>query len=1596
MDRLRGQFSRASGAQKHESVDEAVVPPRLSNPHPSMMHVNEENEDVYGLRELWPGELKGYETSIDIIAIHGLNGHIEKTWTENDSFWLRDFLPTALLEQARIFSYGYNSQIAFSGTASRVDDYARSLLERIRAKRRAFHGDERPIIFICHSLGGIVLKKALIIAHEKSDRYSSISRDTFGVMFMGTPHRGSDIAFWGKLFGTMADILTAGSIRTQLLKDLQPKSSCLGDICLQFVERSQTLRIFTIYERLKIRGVPSLVVDKDSAMLLLPNETAVPIEADHRSMCRFSSEKSEKFQLVLDCLRELVEDALEQKQPHFTSTRSSFVDSLNIIDPDILLRQITRPSPGTCAWITTNELFTDWRDVSTNKILWISGIPGVGKTTLMRYVIEIQRRWLQKRTSSKANQSLVAFFFCSSDDPLRKSYASFLRSILYQILSQRNELFRYLDDSTLEQYIAIAGEEQDNPSEIGIEILRSTLLTILQRSKEVNFWIFVDATDELAADSRDALFKLATDILEQDVIHKIKLVFSDRVVPFSRRFRSRCNEIEMHGSGETGKDVHRFISTKIEDLCTDGIIPWQHQTEIEETFMELSEGNFLQASLAWKNFYSGVSYWSPRVIKTRLENIRKISKEATAYYCSLLERIPEDSQKVARQGFTWVLGSRKPLNVSELQHAVAIGAGQNSWADLVESLGFNFEVQFDQAFGYLLKVEPDHSVRFTHTTIKELLTSPPQNLSPSNSNTLAKFAIRECDIDAELAKACIIILSFRDFGRLRNIAQQVLTEEVKEALGIALNGVKNLKNVDFSKYDDGNDSQGNSDGDGRSSELRQRSRQGHLQIDHHSLFSYCVAHWNYHCSQGGSSSEVVVSLTRFASLRQSYFSHLVAMLLGKAKVYRGAVWDSIDQFARVPPLHLMMRIGDHPAVVENLIGRGQNPNGTDSSGWSPLVWAALENRLESLQMLLAQEATIVSLHGSNAMADGAIHLACKGGANTSIIQRLIDDPRADINAKGRDGWTVLHWCLSRAHLLSITQSLLARKDLDVNIQDSHSCTYLDKLFHDGQDESTALKLVSRWDMPSNWFHRDLARNPRNLNEERPQMSFLHTASVLRWHAIEKSILLTQPFEALQPEPDGMNLLERYAFHGIEDGLRDVLEALPGISLHANSRLLQLCAQQDWEIIVEQLRVKFDVDDTVPDTKGRTIAHLACEFQWRSIISLVKNKSPSWLNQQRLDGKTALHVAAEHRNKLACEALLEAGADYMIRDNNQQLPIHVAAEEGHGSIVRLFLKQPFHRYGKDEQGRHLLHLLVMWQSDFFIRQCLKHLPWKIDVVDKSRRSPLHYAAIFDNWAALKILLEIGSNPNAKDGFGNLPIHYALSSGSRSCVQSLLLYGADLHSLNMFQRNALHLALASENVELIDFVLEELGEDAENLRIQIHQKDRFGGTLLCRICEWNTSKHKPIRSYQDDEDEDIDELMFDIDLYDTPGYIKWKMVCDRVRKYIRIFKALGADVNTQDKSGDTPLHVATRSGNEVAVKTLSEFEDIDVSIRDGNGYTLLDWAMVDGRRSIAKSLRQRGAQHSDDWKTSLKPLYTPWVDELTIDEGAPEAWSLAIID
>lgn len=129
------------------------------NPSPQTIH-----ESPYGLKELisQPAEK---ENAVDIIAIHGLNGHREKTWTSKTTGlnWLSDAscLPKDI-PNARVSSFGYNSASYFSRGDSDVRDFASELLAAVRASRKSQVERRRPIIVVCHSLGGLVFKQVLI------------------------------------------------------------------------------------------------------------------------------------------------------------------------------------------------------------------------------------------------------------------------------------------------------------------------------------------------------------------------------------------------------------------------------------------------------------------------------------------------------------------------------------------------------------------------------------------------------------------------------------------------------------------------------------------------------------------------------------------------------------------------------------------------------------------------------------------------------------------------------------------------------------------------------------------------------------------------------------------------------------------------------------------------------------------------------------------------------------------------------------------------------------------------------------------------------------------------------------------------------------------------------------------------------------------------------------------------------------------------------------------------------------------------------------------------------------------------------------------
>lgn len=255
--------------------------------------------------------------------MHGLNGRPLDSWTSsNGVLWPRDLLPQFLeQERVRILTYGYNADVVSftDGVSSeRIHNHAEDLVSALAANRNLNRCLERPVIFVCHSLGGIVVKRALIYAHnvssERTEHLRSIFVSTFAVLFLGTPHNGADIAKWGLMLQKMCDALMPKKLldsSSHLVGALRSNHETLQNINSLFVEIMGRFRIYFFHETraTNVLGRREIIVDESSAAPYFEGVERMGIDADHSHMCKFADPSAPGFEVLVEALLRYAQEA---------------------------------------------------------------------------------------------------------------------------------------------------------------------------------------------------------------------------------------------------------------------------------------------------------------------------------------------------------------------------------------------------------------------------------------------------------------------------------------------------------------------------------------------------------------------------------------------------------------------------------------------------------------------------------------------------------------------------------------------------------------------------------------------------------------------------------------------------------------------------------------------------------------------------------------------------------------------------------------------------------------------------------------------------------------------------------------------------------------------------------------------------------------------------------------------------------------------------------------------------------------------------------------------------------------------------------------
>ncbi|KAI1738139.1 hypothetical protein F4680DRAFT_459999 [Xylaria scruposa] len=644
---------------------------------------------------------------LDIIFVHGLGGHSRKTWSKDHDpsfFWPGLWLPSETdIGSARISTFGYNAD--WRGAAksiSNVTDFAKELLFEMRFGKdgsgRDLNFGANPIIFVVHSMGGLVVKKAYLLGLHDAN-YQQVAKGVSAIIFLSTPHRGTNLA-------KILNRVLAASFQSakHFISDLSKSSSAIEELNEEFRHVAPNLSIWSFYETLATSIGPwkIMVLEKDSSVLGYPAEISRPLQADHHDVCKFSSPADPNYVAVRNAIQSLVTQ-LRNRRPE---TQIQVPNSTMLVDESSDIKDLFHnvPSteidydairrswiPDTCEWLLDEKEFISWLDPSSHDpaVLWYTAPPATGKSVLSTFVIDHLRR----------KDLPCQFFLFKYSDIAKSMVTNCIKSLTFQLSRSQPEFRRLLASSSQESL----GFDSLDPFLIWKRVIEGMLLEL--NLTEPIYWV-IDALDE--CDSP----KVFLDCI-QSFAHKLPvriLIFSRNTdsisASFNRLSRSISTSRIEKSTGHNQRDIERLAEMELDNMR--GSTEFRQQ--LLEDIMKRSEGNFLWVKLVLEEV---MGCHTEERIREVLDDIpsdmtlmfRRMEKH-------MLKSIRQSDIPVMRALLEWSTCAERPLSLKELSQAVQ--PEFSSFLDLKRTI--------QETCGQFVQVDEYDKITLLHHTTREYFT----------------------------------------------------------------------------------------------------------------------------------------------------------------------------------------------------------------------------------------------------------------------------------------------------------------------------------------------------------------------------------------------------------------------------------------------------------------------------------------------------------------------------------------------------------------------------------------------------------------------------------------------------------------------------------------------------------------------------------------------------------------------------------------------------------------------------------------------------------------------------------------------------------
>lgn len=676
------------------------------------------------------------EPLLDLIFVHGLGGGSTKTWcfSEEDEtqFWPKAWLPRESgFRNVRIHSYGYDADWQSTNAAPTINlhDFAHQLLERLRNSPHIASSRTTPIIFVAHSMGGLVVKQAYVLARQDQS-FDNLAKRMEAMVFLATPHRGSDLA------QTLNNILRASATRTPraFISNLSHQNELLELLNDSFRHYAADVSLYSFYEsrptELYLRS--EIIVTKGSAVLGYPNERHAMLDANHKEVCKFESPSDSNYTAVREALRSMTEAILERlsvenAQETWRAMRQveSFLAMPSRPDDDLKDVEEARMT-GSCEWLAEDKTFQRWADPDSEDgsvVYWISANPATGKSVLCGYVV-----------NSLTELSLDCnYYFFRHGDKDKSTVSGFLRSLLYQMALRSAQARQQLLDM-MDRGVRFNKDD----SKVIWRRLVWPIICNTQTLTTVHYWV-LDALDECSG------FELLVAILASIERHaRIRILITSRKLPeitqtFADLRRNPTATISVCAEEISLEDTKTDIRLYLEGNRHKFHVGDEKQKDaFSDRVLDKSEGCFLWVRIVLDELASA---WSVGQVQRILDEVPREMDPLYSRALAIMSSRPGPSRDLARAILTWIICAVRPLSVTELREALKL--------DLDDEIP-ELEVAIASLCAQLIHIDKAGRAMIVHLTAKTFLT---------NNRLQSEFRIDEKLGHLRLATSCLKFLS---------------------------------------------------------------------------------------------------------------------------------------------------------------------------------------------------------------------------------------------------------------------------------------------------------------------------------------------------------------------------------------------------------------------------------------------------------------------------------------------------------------------------------------------------------------------------------------------------------------------------------------------------------------------------------------------------------------------------------------------------------------------------------------------------------------------------------------------------------------------